>query len=69
MHSDEYHNKLYLIFDLMLGFLYLPKNKGKYSHMKAINIVDKIWMKYDDTIEYKCKSKIQSRITTSNQSG
>ena len=37
--------------------------------MKAINIMDRIWMKYDDTIEDKCKSKIQSRITTSNQRG
>ena len=62
------HNSLFQ-FNHILGFLYIPKNKGNYSHMRATNIMDIIWMKYDDTIEYKCKSKIQSRITTSNQRG
>jgi hypothetical protein len=37
--------------------------------MKAINMMDRIWRKYDDTIEDKSKSKIQSRVTTSNQRG
>jgi hypothetical protein len=53
----------------MLGFLHLPKNKGNYSHMKAINIISMEWIKYYGANEYKSKSTLGFGITTSKKRG
>ena len=50
-------------------FTHLPKNNENYSHMKAINIISIIRMKYEGTFEYKCNSTLRFGLQQSIQRG